>query len=186
MKNIDFNDILKKLRTSRLPIRISSTQKTIIIELYKMVEKSARENKTTIFTFSPGPLNWYEAISEAWLNEPGSLGCALQLKAFEKNFPALNAVVINVNKHPYENTVGEDGLINNIGLNNLHMLNDEDDMLQKEIGLDQLTLQLDGKNYYQRFSAVIKPNSEAKFFFFDNPVTENMANLHLKEILAFI
>jgi hypothetical protein len=182
-----FDAVIKKLLGSKQKVKLNSvnnSSETICIN--DLIKRNSEAGKATIFTFTSGPFKTTGELPQDWMKTLAVIGCSTQLSVFEKKFAALNAVVIGLNKQSNDYQCGEDGLLAVKVLNSLNMISDEDNKLEKELGLSAFTVNVNGKAYFKHFSIVVRPDNVAKGFMLQSPVTDPIMNDHINDINGFM
>jgi peroxiredoxin len=177
--------IVDKILKSNLQIAVTSIDTLEVLGINEIIHAAIKSGKAIVFTVTPGPFKSAAELPPDWMQTPAAVGCTAQLTAFEKSFDELNAVVFAVNK---QTSAYQQSLLAVKGLKNLLMISDATNTLQAALNLATLTV--NGKNYDERLSVVIKSNENGKLtgklFEIASPVNDVKAAEHITAIKNFI
>lgn len=151
--------------------------------IQELIANARAKKKPIIFTSVSGPFLKKEKTPDDWMKTPSVVGCTAQLNAFENALKenSLNAEVYGINKHTQQDQCS---LLQEKGFCNIGLLDDSNNTLKEIFDLNEITV--NDKKYNLRETIVIKPNNEVGFFKIPSPVTAEIAQQHIADIVNFI
>jgi len=180
VNQLDNDDLKNKLLTSELTINVNSINQSQQMTLKQLCQASLNNNKSIIFTFTPGPFKSANELPKGWMDNKFAVGCSLQLSAFEKNYDGLNADVYAINLH---NNDYQRELLAIKNIPHLKMISDEKNELTRLLNLP--TFELEGKNYLKRFSLAINSQGVSQLFELPSSTNAITTTQHLNAVRDF-
>lgn len=178
-------DIIDEFRNSDLEIELVQPGYVESISLKKLIDRETGKGKDIIFTFTPGPFVDGNELPQKWMETPQAVGCTKQLQSFEAHAHELNALIININKHP---SAYQQELLERKNLAHVYMISDANNALQTTFNLPTLQLpdeRYSNSDYFKRFTFTFRKNGLRNVYVPQSPVDDNAAVEHVEKVKEF-